>query len=129
MLNRIDLRRRSVADLGVKHLAELLPRATLNVEAAMAAVRPVCEDVRAREAEAVREHTARFDGVEVATTIVPQEALTDALAKLEPQVTAALREAARRARLVHEAQIPRQSITYVADGSSVTERYVPVSRA
>jgi histidinol-phosphate aminotransferase len=129
VLNRIDLRESPVADLGVKHLAEMLPRAELNVEAAMAAVRPVCEDVRARGAEAVREHTARFDGVDLATTVVPQEALADALARLEPQVAAALREAARRARLVHEAQIPGQSITYVADGSSVTERYVPVTRA
>jgi histidinol-phosphate aminotransferase len=129
VLNRIDLRETPVADLGVKHLAEMLPRAELNVEAAIAAVRPICEDVRVRGVEAVREHTARFDGVDLATTVVPREELADALARLEPRVAAALREAARRARLVHEAQIPRQSITYVADGSSVTERYVPVTRA
>jgi histidinol-phosphate aminotransferase len=128
VLNRIDLRGTAVADLGVRQLADTLPRAELNVEAALAAVRPVCEDVRARGADAVREHTARFDGVDLATTVVPSEALADALATLEPQVAAALREAARRARLVHEAQMPRQSVTYVADGSSVTERYVPVTR-
>src|SRR5262249_59295709 len=28
----------------------------------------------------------------------------------------------------HEAQIPRESVTHVADGSSVTERYIPVTR-
>lgn len=107
----------------------MLPRAELNVEAAVAAVRPVCDDVRSRGAEAVREHTARFDGIDLPTTIVPREALADALERLDPAVAAALREAARRARLVHEAQIPAESVTYVADGSSVTERYVPVSRA
>jgi histidinol-phosphate aminotransferase len=129
VLNRIDLRGTPVGDLGVRQLADLLPRAELDVEAAMAAVRPVCEDVRDRGADAVREHTARFDGVDLTTTVVPVEALADALAGLDPQVAAALDEAARRARLVHEAQVPGQSVTYVADGSSVTERYVPVARA
>jgi len=129
VLNRIDLRGTPVSELGVRQLAELLPRAELDVEAAMAAVRPVCEDVRARGAAAVREHTARFDGVDLATTVVPRGALADALAGLDPQVAAALREAARRARRVHEAQVPGQSVTYVTDGSSVTERYVPVARA
>ncbi len=107
----------------------MLPRAELDVEAAVAAVRPVCDDVRSRGAEAVREQTARFDGVDLPTTLVPREALADALATLDPAVAAALREAARRARLVHEAQLPIETVTYVADGSSVTERYVPVARA
>ncbi len=129
MLTRIDLRGEPVARLGVRTLAGLLPRAELDVEAAVAVVRPVCDDVRGRGAEAVREHTARFDGVDLATTVVPREALADALARLDPAVEAALREAARRARLVHEAQVPAERVTVVADGSSVTERYVPVARA
>jgi histidinol dehydrogenase len=129
MLNRIDLRGQPVGKLGVRRLAEMLPRAELDVEAAVAVVRPVCDDVRDRGAAAVREHTARFDGVDLATTIVPRAALAGALASLDRQVVAALREAARRARLVHEAQVPVQSVTFVADGSSVTERYVPVARA
>jgi histidinol-phosphate aminotransferase len=95
----------------------------------VSAVRQVCEDVRQRGAEAVREHTLRFDGVDLSTTVVPRQALADALAGLDPRVTAALREAARRVRLVAEAAVPGQSVTYVADGSSVTERYVPVGRA
>ena len=44
-------------------------------------------------------------------------------------VRAALQEAARRARLVHEAQVPPDSVTTLGDGATVTERYVPVSRA
>ena len=107
----------------------MLPRAELDVEAAVAAVRPVCDDVRGRGAAAVREHTARFDGVDLESTRVPREALTAALAGLDPAVAAALKEAARRARLVHEAQVPQESVTVVAEGSSVTERYVPVTRA
>ncbi len=60
---------------------------------------------------------------------VPAEALSAALAALDPAVRAALTEAARRARLVHEAQLPAETWTAVAAGSTVTERYLPVRRA
>jgi histidinol dehydrogenase len=126
---RVDLRGKPASDLRPGELAGVLPRAELDVEAALAVVRPVCEDVRRRGGAAVREHTARFDGVDLETTRVPAQALTDALAELDPAVRAALEEAARRARLVHRAQLPAESVTTVAPGSTVTERYVPVGRA
>jgi histidinol dehydrogenase len=129
VLNRVDLRGKSVAELDRRWLAGVLPRAELDVVAAVEVVRPVCEDVRERGAAAVREHTARFDQVDLPSTRVPREALAAALAGLDPAVVAALREAIRRARLVHEAQVPVESVTTVADGSTVTERYVPVARA
>ena len=129
MLTRIDLRGMDVASLGRPQLAGVLPRARLDISAALDVVRPVCEDVRLRGAEAVRELTQRFDGVDLATTRVPRSALDDARAGLDPGVRAALQEAARRARLVHEAQLPRDAVTTVADGAVVTERYVPAGRA
>ena len=107
----------------------MLPRAALGVDAAVEQVRPICDDVRRYGAVAVREYTARFEGVEVATTRVPAGATRDALAALDPAVRAALAEAIRRARLVHEAQRPASQVTAVAEGSTVTERYVPVGRA
>jgi histidinol dehydrogenase len=116
------------ASLGRPQLAGVLPRARLDISAALDVVRPVCEDVRLRGAAAVRELTQRFDGVDLATTRVPPSALDDALAGLDPGVRAALEEAARRARLVHEAQLPADSVTTVADGAVVTERYVPADR-
>ena len=129
MLGRVDLRGEPAASLDAARLASVLPRAELGVDTAVDAVRPICEDVRNRGGQAVREHTARFDGVDLATTRVPLQALAGALGRLHPAVTAALREAARRARLVHQVQVPAQTTTFVADGSSVTERYVPVARA
>ena len=95
----------------------------------MAAVRPICEDVRNRGAAAVREYTARFDGVDLPTTRVPAHALAEALQALAPDVRAALEETIRRVRAVHEAQRPQETTTTVARGSFVTERYVPVGRA
>ncbi len=126
---RVDLRGKPASELRPGELVGLLPRAELDVEAALAVVRPVCEDVRRRGGAAVREHTARFDGVDLATTRVPRQALDDALAGLAPELRAALEEAARRARLVHLDQVPDERVTTVAPGSTVTERYVPVGRA
>ena len=78
---------------------------------------------------AVREYTARFDGVDLPTSRVPAQALADALATLSPELRAALEEMIRRVRPVHEAQRPADHVTAIGDGAQVTERYVAVDRA
>jgi len=129
VISRIDLRGRPSGQLSRAALAGVLPRAATDVEAAVAVIRPVCDDVRRRGAQAVREYTARFDHVNLATTLVPQTALDEALASLDPAVITALTEAARRARTVHQAQLPPDNPTQVTEGLTVTGRFVPVSRA
>jgi histidinol dehydrogenase len=128
-LRRIDVRGRPASSLTRTQLEGVLPRAATDVEAAVALVRPICDDVRSRGAEAVREYTARFDGVDLATTRVPLQALEAALAGLDPDVRAALEEAARRTRRVHGAQMPAEIVTPVTGGLTVTGRFVPVGRA
>ncbi len=128
-LHRIDLRGRAPGSLTRTGLTGVLPRATTDVESAVALVRPLCDDVRRRGAEAVREYTARFDGVDLATTRVPQDALDAALAGLDPGVRKALGEAIRRTRRVHGAQLPPETMTQVTAGLTVTGRFVPVGRA
>ncbi|GHH62231.1 histidinol dehydrogenase [Streptosporangium violaceochromogenes] len=123
MISRIDLRGTLPEDL-----RDVLPRAELDVEAALEKVRIICEDVRHRGAEAVRELTARFDGVELESARVPAEAISRALAELDPRVEAALRESIRRARLVHRDQRRADVTTRVVPGGTVTERWVPVER-
>ncbi|MFI7035756.1 histidinol dehydrogenase [Microbispora rosea] len=123
MISRIDLRGSLPADL-----RDVLPRAELDVEAALEKVRPICEDVRHRGAAAVRELTARFDGVELGAARVPAEALTRAVEELDPAVRAALEESIRRARMVHRDQRRTDTTTRVVPGGTVTERWVPVDR-
>ena len=123
MLTRIDLRGRRDADPRA-----LLPRATLDVAAAVEQVRPVVEAVRDRGEQAVREATERFDGVTPQHLRVPAEALKRALQQLDPDVRAALEEATRRARTVSTAQLRDDEVVRVVDGATVTERWVPVRR-
>jgi histidinol dehydrogenase len=125
VISRVDLRGRQPSRV---ELREVLPRAEASVEVALDVVRPICEDVRHRGAAAVRELSQRFDGVDVARTRVPGAALQAALDGLDPLVRAALEEAARRTRLVHEAQRRSDATVEVAPGGRVTERWVPVGR-
>src|ERR1700677_3357227 len=134
VIPRIDLRGRKPADLTRTALTGVLPRAALDVEAAVMRVRPMCEDIKHRGAAAVREYTLRFDGVDLASTRVPQAALDAALAALDADVRAGLEEAVRRTTAVHSAQVPQEVATHVAGGGNgggltVTGRFIPVGRA
>jgi histidinol dehydrogenase len=125
MLRRIDLRGRTPGTIEIR---TLLPRAPIDVDSVLESVRPICDDVFKRGANAVREITRRFDGVELAELRVPARALTDALAALDPSVQTALVEAARRTSLVHAAQLRADVDVEVARGGRVRERWVPVRR-
>ncbi|WP_432534850.1 histidinol dehydrogenase [Kineococcus arenarius] len=125
MLRRTDLRGRA---LDAMALRSVLPRAEVDVAAALATVAPLCEDVRARGTVALVELTERFDGVRLSDVRVPREALRAALEQLDPRVREALEESVRRARLVHADQRRADVTTRLADGGTVTERWVPVDR-
>ncbi len=126
LLARLDLRGATGGRRG--ELARRLPRAALDVDGALAAVGPVCDAVADRGDDAVREATARFDGVEVSQLRVDPDRLDRALAELDPAVRAALEESARRARLVHSSQLRGDVTVEPVAGGRVTTRWLPVSR-
>ena len=121
----LDLRGRS---LTLRDLRTALPRAEFDVEAALHAVRPICEDVRERGAEALYAAAERFDGVRPERLRVPTEVIAAALDALDPTVRTALEESIRRARVVHSDQRRTDGVTQVSAGGRVTERWVPVDR-
>ena len=100
----------------------------MDVAAAVAAVEPIIADVRRRGADAIREATARFDGVTLAGIRVDPAELAAALAGLDPDVRAALEVALERVRLVHAAQRRTDVEVRVVPGGTVSERWVPVRR-
>jgi histidinol dehydrogenase len=125
VIARVDLRGRR---LSLRELRGVLPRAELDVEAALGAVRPIVDDVRGRGAAALYDAAERFDGIRPPRLRVPAEVITAALETLDPAVRAALEESIRRARLVHADQRRTDTTTRVVDGGTVTERWVPVDR-
>ena len=122
MLRRIDL---TVEGADPR---QVLPRARVDIGAAVGAVAPIVNDVQVRGYPAVREATLRFDGVDLPAPRVPAATLAEALAALDPSVGAALTESIRRVRLVHEAQRRQPVDVTVVPGGTVTERWIPVRR-
>ncbi|WP_026275093.1 histidinol dehydrogenase [Salinispora tropica] len=122
MLHRIDLRD------GVRDPRRLLPRARLDVSAAVERIRPLVEEVREHGYSAIRAASERFDGVSPEVLRVPVQAIAEAEGALDPRVRAALLESINRARRVHAAQRRSDHTTQVVPGGTVTERWVPVDR-
>ncbi len=122
MMTVLDLRG-SPVDLDLP-----LPRAALDVEAALATVRPLVAEVRDGGAAALLSISERLDGVRPPSLRVPAVALERALDELDPAVRAALDEAIRRARLVHRDQRRSEHTTRLSAGGTVTARWLPVDR-
>ncbi|GAB3262712.1 histidinol dehydrogenase [Kineosporia babensis] len=125
MIRRLDLRGQQLSS---RDLRAVVPRAEMDVEHALETVRPICERVRTEGVPALIELTEKFDGTRIDSIRVPAEALTRALAQLDPDVRAGLEESIRRARLVHADQRREDKTTKVVNGGTVTERWVPVDR-
>jgi histidinol dehydrogenase len=125
MLRRIDLRG--------KHLTKdqyqrELPRATLDVAAAMVAIEPILHRVKNGSEADLIALAEQFDGVKPASIRVPQSALDQALAELNPEIRTALELSAERIRKVHSAQKREEKKVTVVDGGVVSEKWIPVDR-
>ncbi len=136
MLSLIDLRE----GLPEQDLRSVLPRpgvpgdgrdaggADDGVAGVDEAVRSLLKEVRARGDAAVRELTARFDGVEVTTLRVDPDVVAGAPRRVPEDVRDALVEAHRRIEAYHA--IERSPAAYFEDGGiSVRELIRPVARA
>ncbi|GAA4983699.1 histidinol dehydrogenase [Pseudonocardia tropica] len=126
MLRRLDLRAEPLPRPAT--LRGMMPRAELDIDAALERARPLVEDVRDRGAAAALDATERFDRVRPETVRVPTEAVSGALRDLDPDVRAALETSIERARVVHAEQRRPDVVTRVVPGGTVTERFVPVRR-
>jgi histidinol dehydrogenase len=118
----------SNAPTTARALRRVLPRAAVDVHAALATVTPIVERVREHGYPAARDFTRQFDGVDVGDPRVPAAELRQALDSLDPAVREALTESIRRARLVHAAQRRSDQTVQVVPGGTVTERWLPVDR-
>src|SRR5690606_41664960 len=89
MLSRIDLRERMPAELTSAQLQATLPRAEIDVDAAVHQVRPVVEAVRERGVAAALDYTEQFDEVRPETVRVPADEVAKAAQRPDPTVRAA----------------------------------------
>ncbi|MDZ4044564.1 MAG: histidinol dehydrogenase, partial [Rhodoglobus sp.] len=125
MMRSIDLR-----DLQPTRaeFAALVPRASVDVEAASAAAAELISDVRKRGSLALLDQAERLDGVRPNHVRVHAEEISRSVTSLLPEVRDALEEAIDRVRTVTRAQVPPGSVTDLGDGAQVVQRWQPVSR-
>ena len=105
--------------------AHLKRQSAFNAQA-MEAATAIIEDVRTRGDAALREYTQRFDGVEVDDFRVPQSAIDEARAKIDPKLAASLEQAAQQIREFHERQVQQSWFSVRADGALVGSKVTPV---
>ena len=125
MIRTVDLRGRALSK--ADYQAEL-PRATLDVAAAVKLIEPILRKVREGDESTLIALAQEFDGVTPPSIRVPQTALDSALESLAPEIRTALEESARRIRLVHNDQQRSENATKVVDGGTVSEKWIPVDR-
>lgn len=126
MMRRIDLR--GTTERGADAYRAVVPRADFDIEAAVPAVHAICEAVRTRGIEAIREYAVKFDGVEVTDIAVPADQLATSLAELDPAIRAGLEESIRRLRVTCEAELETDAVTTLGPGATVTHRKVAIDR-
>ena len=124
-MRTIDLRGK---ELSRTELLQLVPRAALSADDAVARVRPLVADVAERGEVALRDQARDFDGVEGHVLRVPAESIAASLADCPADVEAALNELIRRLRKGSAAQVPAEQTTVLGDGAIIRQRWQPVSR-
>lgn len=125
MIRTLDLRGRT---LNKTEINREIPRARLDIETAMIAIAPILHRVKTGNEETLRELAQEFDGVRPEHIRVPQSALDQALAELDPAIRTALELSISRIRKVHGDQVRSVKTVHVVDGGSVTEKWIPVDR-
>ncbi|MFM6963164.1 MAG: histidinol dehydrogenase [Micrococcales bacterium] len=119
----LDLRGRTVTPDLVK---SVVPRAALDIGAAVSQVAPVVEAVRTEGVAAINRVSAQFDGFIADPIWATAAEFEQALATLEPNLKAAIEEAASRVRATSVSSMPTENKTSFATGAAVTTRYQPI---
>jgi histidinol dehydrogenase len=109
-------------------LARLAPRATIDVSTASASAAELIADVRERGVEALLDQAEKFDGVRPDQIRVHAGEIGEAMAQLDPAVRAALEEAIERVTRATQAQVPEPTVTQLAPGAEIIQRWQPITR-
>ncbi len=96
-----------------------------NADALMAATR-IVKDVREKGDDALRELTARFDGIDLKDLRVAQEDIDSSFDRVDPETLEALKHAAAQIREFHERQIQQSWFFAREDGAIVGAKVTPL---
>lgn len=126
MSNLIRFLDLSNSEISADQVLKEIPRAALDLDAAVEIIRPLVEKIRTDGSQAIKAIAKDIDGIDIDPIRVSEEELTNALANLDPNLRSSLEIAIERVRKVAVESIPKGFSTQLATGASVTQRYQPV---
>ena len=123
IIRQLDLRGLTPTEL---ELASLLPRAVLDITAAMDVAESVVANVRSGGVSYIRELTKKLDNFDPEPLRVSNLELSNALEALAPELRSAIATSIERNRKVSEAAMPSPFTIDLSNGANVSQRYVPM---
>ena len=126
MSNLIRFLDLSNSEISADQVLKDLPRAALDLDAAVEIIRPLVEKIRTGGSQAIKAIAKDIDGIDIDPIRVSEEELTNALANLDPNLRSSLEIAIERVRKVAVESIPKGFSTQLATGATVSQRYQPV---
>lgn len=109
-------------------LARLVPRALTDVAAASDTASRLITEVRERGEAALLEQAERLDGVRPERIRIHADEVNRAVRGLLPEVRSALEETIARVRAATKVQVPTSTVTTIAPGAEIIQRWQPVNR-
>ena len=106
--------------------ADFIDRAGAFNPGALEAATAIIEEVRAKGDAALRAYTEKFDGVAIDDFRVPESAIEEALAAVDPDTIDALNQAAAQIRDFHERQKQQSWFFAREDGAIVGSKVTPL---
>ena len=123
IIRLLDLRGQVIS---AEVVAKELPRAAIDMAAAVEDVRPLVSQIRNEGASALVELAKKFDGIDINPIKVTSDELSQALNALDLDLKASLEIAIARVRKVSELGKPKGFSAELADGAVVQQRYQPI---
>ena len=124
VIRLLDLRGQVIS---AEVVARDLPRAAIDMAAAVEDVRPLVSQIRTGGAKALGELAKTFDGIDINPIKVNSEELATALNFLDADLKVSLEIAIDRVRKVSELSNPKGFVAELADGAFVQQRYQPIN--
>ncbi len=123
LIRQLDLRG---LELSESEINLRIPRASLDVGAAIEVAETVIDCVRREGVAYIRRLTVELDGFDPEPIRVSSREMSQSLAKLDPKLRSAIELSIERNRLVSEEAMPKPFTLALSEGAEVSQRFVAV---
>ena len=119
---------RRLADLDAAEYTRLMQRSAADVQRVLPQVQTIMEAVRERGDAAVREFSARFDGVELHDLRVSPEEIAAARQQVAPELLESLQHARDNLERFHRQQLPQEQMHELQPGMRTGRLWRPIEK-